>query len=107
MPYVYQDEAKWSYEDKARISNDSDNGMEQLVLEAMLNGDGKWVRYDGNGKMLKGWVTISGDLAKVYPEQKGNTYYYDRQTGIMARGHVKIGGSTYHFDEVSGKLLPR
>jgi glucan-binding YG repeat protein len=105
MPYVYQDEAKWSYEDKVGIANDSDNGMESYVLNAMLNGDGKWVRYDGNGKMLKGWVTIDGDLAKIYPTQKGNRYYYDNQTGIMAKGYVKIGYYTYHFDEVSGKLL--
>ena len=105
MPYVYQDEKSWSYEDKVRVANDSDSGMESYVLNAMLNGDGKWVRYDGNGKMLKGWVTIEDDLAKIYPTQKGNTYYYDNQTGMMARGYVKIGWRTYHFDEVSGKRL--
>ena len=105
MPYVYQNEKSWSYEDKVRMANESDSGMEGLVLNAMLNGDGKWVRYDGNGKMLKGWVTIEGDLAEIYPTQKGKRYYYDTHTGMMARGYVTIDYWTYHFDETTGALI--
>ena len=105
MPYVYQNEKSWSYEDKVRMANESDSGMEGLVLNAMLNGDGKWVRYDGNGKMLKGWVTIEDDLAEIYPTQKGKRYYYDTHTGMMARGYVKMGYWTYHFDETTGALI--
>ncbi len=52
--------------------------------------------------MLKGWVTIEGALAEKYPDQVGNTYYYDTRTGLMAKGNVTIGGVLYHFDENTG-----
>ena len=105
MPYIYQDEAKWTYTDKVKLANESDPGMADCVLRAMQNKDGKWVRYDQNGKMMKGWVTITGDLATLYPGQNGNTYYYDTRTGLMAKGWVNLGGRWRHFDEVSGVLL--
>ncbi len=104
MPYVYQDEKKWSDADKRRIANESDPGMGDQVYKTMKEGSGKWVRYDENGRMLKGWVTISGELARIYPKQKGNTYYYDNRTGLMAKGKTVIGGKTYYFDEVTGVL---
>ena len=78
--------------------------MGSQIEAAIRNKKGKWVRYDGNGKMLKGWVTISGDLAKVYPTQKGNKYFYDYKTGAMARGWTKIDGEMYYFDEKTGVL---
>ena len=78
--------------------------MQQNVIDAIVNKTGKWVRYDENGKMLKGWVTIIGELARLYPDQKGNTYYYDSITGLMAKGYVTIDGTDYHFDEISGVL---
>ena len=52
---------------------------------------GKWVRYDGNGHMIKGWYT-----------QDGKTWYYDLTTGAMYKGWHTIEGSTYHFDETTG-----
>ena len=106
MPYIYQDEANWrDNEETARnIAYESDEGMGECVLNAIRNRSGKWVRYDENGKMLKGWVTIEGALADLYPEQAGNTYYYDNRTGLMAKGEVTIGGQTYHFDETTGAL---
>ena len=78
--------------------------MGDQVYKTMKEGKGKWVRYDENGRMLKGWVTISGELARIYPKQKGNTYYYDNRTGLMAKGKTVIGGKTYYFDEVTGVL---
>ena len=93
----------WSYKEKRDIADLSDPGMEEFVLEAIIDKEGKWVRYDENGKMLKGWITIEGDLAAVYPAQEGNTYYYDTQTGLMAKGWVTIDGVRYHFDEITGK----
>ncbi len=107
MPYIYQNEAEWSEEDIERIAAESDYGMEGMgrcVRDAIKNKDGKWVRYDNDGKMLKGWVEIKGDLATAYPDQKGNTYYYDTRTGLMAKGWVKIDGKDYFFDEVTGVL---
>ena len=52
---------------------------------------GKWVRYDANGHMIKGWYT-----------QDGKTWYYDLTTGAMYKGWHTIEGSTYHFDETTG-----
>ena len=104
MPYIYQDEDQWSEEQREAESLASDEGLAPFVLTEMNENHGKWVRYDGNGKMLKGWVTIEGDLAAVYPEQAGNRYYYDNKTGAMAKGYVTINGVQYHFDENTGVL---
>ncbi len=55
--------------------------------------------------MLKGWVTIDGALAELYPEQAGNVYYYDTRTGLMAKGEVTIDGVNHCFDAISGNLI--
>ncbi len=102
IPYIYQAESYWSYEKIYDISYESDLGMGECVMDAILNHTGKWVRYDENGAMLKGWVTIEGELAVLYPEQKGNEYYYDHRTGLMAKGHVTIDGVEHYFDEITG-----
>ena len=105
MPYVYQEENGW--DDAAKAANAAASGdMAQFVLDSINNKQGKWVRYDGNGKMLKGWITIddASGLAAVYPEQRGNVYFYDQMTGAMAKGSITLDGTQYHFDEISGKL---
>lgn len=105
MPYIYQDEKKW---DAAEIEMNSKNSgdMAKQVIKAIADGSGKWVRYDANGKMIKGWYTVAWGTydAVLYPSQVGNTYYYDYQTGLMAKGWVTIDGVRYHFDEVTGAL---
>lgn len=103
VPYVYQDESGWS-EDKIRDIAGESGELSGCVYDAITAGTGKWVRYDENGKMLKGWVTISGTLAELYPDQAGNTYYYDKRTGLMAKGNVTIDGVEHHFDETTGVL---
>ena len=50
------------------------------------------------------WYTVEGTDAILYPTQAGNTYYYDPQTGLMAKGYVIIDGTLYHFDEITGAL---
>ena len=55
------------------------------------DGTGKWVRYDENGAMVKGWN-----------EQNGNVYYFDLVTGAMAKGEATIDGVTYYFDVNTG-----
>ncbi len=104
MPYIYQQEDECSDEVKWVAAQASDKGMEQFVYDAMINKTGKWVRYDENGRMLKGWVTIEGDLAEAYPDQVGNTYYYDTMTGVMAKGYLVVDGEMCHFDELTGVL---
>lgn len=104
VPYIYQNEAKWDDAKMREMAAKSDPGMEELVYDAMKNKKGKWVRYDKDGKMFKGWVTIEGDLAEKYPNQAGNTYYYDTVTGTMARGIITIDGVRYNFNEITGAL---
>lgn len=100
MPYVDQEEAGFDDEMIEEYANLSD--VPRFITAAIKNGTGKWVRYDENGKMLKEWVTIEGALAELYPDQAGNTYYYDKLTGAMIKGYATIGGTHYHFDEVTG-----
>ena len=104
MSYIYQTESDWSDEQIAANAANSDTGLTEFVLSCIKNHTGKWVRYDENGKMLKGWITITGDLAVLYPNQAGNTYYYDTKTGLMAKGYVTIDGIEHHFDEITGVL---
>jgi len=79
--------------------------MALQVIKAINNKEGKWVRYDASGKMYKGWYTVEGEDALLYPSQAGNTYYYDKKTGLMARGTVTIDGVTYNFDQITGALI--
>lgn len=58
------------------------------------DGTGKWVRYDENGHMVKGWQTTD----------KG-TYYFDLITGAMAKGAGNIDGVPCAFDEYTGIAL--
>ncbi len=113
MPYIYQDQSGWNEDDinnNATASGaDAEGNIEHAELadqvkKAIHDGTGKWVRYDNEGKMLKGWVTIEGDLAALYPNQAGNRYYYDRKTGLMAKGTTVIDGKEYYFDETTGVL---
>ena len=104
MPYIYQDEKNWDDAFIRKVANESDPGMAGCVYDAMKNKLGKWVRYDENGAMLKGWVTIEGELANLYPSQKGNTYYYDHRTGLMAKGEVTIDRKKHFFDKNTGVM---
>ena len=52
---------------------------------------GKWVRYNADGHMVKGWQ-----------QTNAGTYYFDRITGAMAKGWTNVEGSTYYFDETTG-----
>jgi hypothetical protein len=104
VPYIYQKEAKWTDEQIRSAADKSDPGMGDLVYQYIKEKKGKWVRYDNEGRMLKGWVTIEVALAQAYPKQKGNTYYYDSITGLMAKGYLTIDGVEHHFNEVTGAM---
>ncbi len=104
IPYIYQTEAYFSESEIIENSKASDVGLQDFVEKSIRERTGKWVRYDEDGKMLKGWVTIEGSLADYYPDQRGNTYYYDHKTGLMAKGNVTIDGNDYFFDEITGVL---
>ncbi len=110
MPYIYQNEDKWDENEISKnIVNSGD--MAEQVREAIYNHGnresgkwGKWVRYDGNGAMVKGWYKVQGEDEAIYPDQAGNIYYYDQMTGLMAKGYITIDGVIYHFDEKTGVL---
>ena len=55
---------------------------------------GKWVRYDADGHMVKGWN-----------EKDGSRYYFDPVYGTMAKGVVTVDGKKYEFDNATGKLM--
>lgn len=61
--------------------------------EDKTTGTGKWVRYDENGYMVKGWYT-----------NENGTYYFDLIYGTMAKGTVSIDGTSYYFNETTGIL---
>ena len=100
MPYIYQDEdpSKLPYLDP----NDNDT-VDKQVIHAIKNKTGKWVRYDSNGKMYKEWYQVS-NYSDTYPTQRGNKYYYDPITGLMAKGGTFIGRDYYFFDPTTGAL---
>ncbi len=104
MPYVYQDEDTFSKQQIIDVANASGE-MASQVKKAIEEKTGKWVRYTAEGKMVKGWYEVNGDDLLVYPQQAGNTYYYDQMTGLMAKGWTNIDGVDYYFDELTGALL--
>lgn len=55
---------------------------------------GKWVRYDKDGHMVKGWNTMNN-----------KKYYFDKTTGAMYKGLKKIDGYLYYFDQNTGAML--
>lgn len=55
------------------------------------DGTGKWVRYDKDGHMVKGFDT-----------NDNGTYYFDKTYGAMVKGLQTIDGVLYYFDPVTG-----
>ena len=46
---------------------------------------GKWVRYNINGRMVKGW-----------DYENGKWFYFDSVYGTMAKGYATIEGTEYY-----------
>ncbi len=80
---VYQESAAGAWADNKVYNEDG-----SLNIDAST---GKWVRYDENGHMIKGWQT-----------NDTGTYYFDIVYGTMAKGHVIIGDNECYFDENTG-----
>lgn len=77
------------------------------------DGTGKWVRYDENGRMVKGeddrfggWYRfdeVTGAMVKGwYTDANGRKYYYDRETGQMVHGYAVVDGQYLYFDYETG-----
>ena len=54
---------------------------------------GKWVRYDGEGHMVKGWNMNQNGI-----------FYFDWIYGTMAKGYTTIDGTEYYFNVNTGIL---
>ncbi len=82
--------------------------------------EGKWVRYNPEGGMVKGedfryggwyWFDpITGEMIKDFvfiPEEgtEGKWVYYDEVNGQMHHGESCIDGNWYYFDELTGKMI--
>lgn len=82
--------------------------------------EGKWVRYDADGGMIKGedyryggwyWFDpITGEMIKDFvfiPENgtDGKWVYYDKINGQMHHGESCIDGNWYYFDDWTGKMI--
>lgn len=81
---------------------------------------GKWVRYNDNGGMIKGedfryggwyWFDpVTGEMIKgfvhipVDGDAQGKWVYYDDINGQMHHGESLINGNWYYFDEFTGKM---
>ena len=83
---------------------------------------GKWVRYDADGRMVKGedyryggWYffdPVTGEMAKGVrwvPSSGGKWVYYDVVTGQMAHGEAHLSYDAehtgwYYFDDVTGAM---
>ena len=77
----------------------------------------RWVRYDDYGAMVKG-ETVKDDNWYYFDEQtgamakglitlpSGKTVYYDKITGIMMKGWWEAEGRTWHSDLTTGQIHP-
>ena len=86
----------WYWLDNVRqgakaVSKDVYQESEAGPWAEKADGTCKWVRYDQNGHMIKGWNT-----------NENGTYYFDPVYGTMAKGERAIDGRTYYFDPVTG-----
>ena len=61
------------------------------IFAENADGTGKWVRYDENGHMVKGW-----------DDNEKGVYYFDKETGAMAKGLANIDGHLYYFNKTTG-----
>ncbi len=69
----------------------AENGKMAANKEVFLEAGSKWVRYDENGHMVKGWYT-----------NENGTYCYDMTTGAMLKGILTIDGIPCVLDSETG-----
>lgn len=99
IPYIYQDDKEISTLERNTRSYDMCDLGCKLKMRDTASETGKWVRYDENGRMIKGWYT-----------NENGTYYYESITGTMMKGKICLPVPNcdeekymwYYFDEVTG-----
>ncbi len=69
-----------------------DGGRKAVSKDVYQESDGgKWVRYDWEGHMVKGW-----------DYNENGAYYFDLTTGAMVKGKAVIDDEEYYFDLTTG-----
>ena len=109
---VYDPETEnWYWLDNA------DNGARAAGREVYLETDGgKWVRYDEEGRRVKGEYILDGQAYYYEPVtgaqvkgpmvlSDGRKVFYDLETGQMIKGEQEINGAVWLFDETDGHLI--
>lgn len=93
-------------------SEAGDWGEKEIVKDGKTVRVGKWVRYDAQGHMIKGWCAGSGTTARVVSgpydsaiKAGESVYYFDKVYGTMAKGKVRIDGKWYEFNTATGVLI--
>ncbi|WP_288268353.1 GH25 family lysozyme [uncultured Bifidobacterium sp.] len=102
---------------------DADGTMARNKDVYLRSNGGKWVRYDGNGHMVKGedcryggWYNfdpVTGAMSKglTYVNSNGGKWvYYDGTTGKMSYGEKYLNAEEssvgwYYFDPATGKRV--
>lgn len=80
-----------SYRDGAWMWFDADGTVAVSKDVYQSSNGGKWVRYDSQARMIKGWETNAN-----------GTYYFDLTTGAMSKGVTRIDGKYYYFLKDTG-----
>ncbi len=70
---------------------DADGTMAAGKDVYMRSSGGKWVRYDDQGRMVKGWDNTSR-----------GSYYFDEWSGAMAKGVKETDKGYFYFDQTTG-----
>lgn len=70
------------------------DGTMAVSKDVYLATGNKWVRYNANGDMVKGWDT-----------NQNGTYYFDLITGEMYKGVKKINNKFYYFYQITGIMV--
>ena len=78
------------------VKVESANGI-NVIWNVDSNGNTKATTQ--NGEEVKGWAYINND------NSGGGYYFFDKETGYMAKGWVEDGGKHYYLSEADGKLF--
>lgn len=119
-----RDKEVWDPETDAWYWFDADGAMavnkDVFIPTNAQRTEGKWVRYDEKGSMIKGedyryggwyWFDpITGEMKKGFAHipdetEEGKWVYYDEITGQMHHGESCLDGNWYYFDDWTGKMV--
>ena len=84
-------------DDNGRMAENREVWIPYIYQDRRDEGNGKWVRYDEDCRMIHGWWK---------DPDTGRNYYYDEITGAKTFGERNIGNVNYQFDETGAAQTP-